>query len=111
LLERAHDRVDVVAVPLGERLADGAHFLSDSIPGHGYSSINSSGVQITGGTKPAARHTPSIISHVAAFARCVQFLVRKKSIPFTAAVAGTASLSRAKRRLQALVRQSCVPRP
>ena len=87
LLQGAHDGFDVIVVALGKGFANGANFLDDWIWGHCHSSISSSGVQITGGDSPAERHVRSIGPRVAALAMCVQFQVRRKSIPWTAATA------------------------
>ena len=38
---------------------------------------NSSGVQMTGGTNPAERHVASMVLRMVAFARCLQFHVRR----------------------------------
>ena len=53
------------------------HFFHDGISttGHGFGSISSSGVQMIGGTNPAARHASLILPRSAALARCRRFRV------------------------------------
>ena len=80
---------------------DGRTVLSDlfydgiSASGHDTGSINSSGVQMIGDTSPARRHASSIFPRIAALARCRRFQVRRKSTPFTAAIATRAASTRA----------------
>jgi hypothetical protein len=55
------DLRQVVVASLSERFPDGVKFLDDgALCTHGYCSTSSSGVQMTGGPKPAARQIDSI---------------------------------------------------
>lgn len=87
LLQRGENRPNVVAVFPGNCSAMFAHFLDDRITaGHCFGSISSSGVQMIGGTIPAARTTSSILPRMLAFARCRRFQVTRYSMPCTAAI-------------------------
>ncbi len=57
-----------------------AHLPHDGIFSHDYSPINSSGVQMTGGSQPCERMIRPIFPSISAFAKCLQFQVNKTSI-------------------------------
>ena len=77
--EHAKNRVEIVVVLSRNGVPDRANFVDDWVSAHWSSSTrNSSGVQITGGRNPAARHTDSIFSRTAALAIWVQFQVTRK---------------------------------
>jgi hypothetical protein len=58
------------------RLSRGTYFIDNGIISHG-DSVNSTGVQITGGCKPLLRHTCSIIGRKTALVKWRQFHVRR----------------------------------
>ena len=78
---------DVESEASGVNPSDGADVLDDFIGSvivsavirldHGQSSNNSSGVQITGASKPDAAQTSAIRFRIVAFAMCRQFQVRR----------------------------------
>lgn len=60
--QRTRHRSDVIIVPLGAFLFDAAHFLNNRVLMHGYSSINSSGVQIIGEAYPLSSSTENLVT-------------------------------------------------
>jgi hypothetical protein len=70
------DGMHVVPMPCKQRFTSAANFLDDWV-GHGWTSINSIGVQIVGGSKPWVRQTASILPRNVAFAKCRQFQVSR----------------------------------
>jgi hypothetical protein len=86
----SHNTSDVESEGSGVSPSGGADVLDDFIEevvvrevirlDHGQSSNNSSGVQITGASTPAAAQTSAMRFRIAAFAMCRQFQVRRNSI-------------------------------
>ncbi len=70
----------IVAEFRGALVAASPHFFNDRVFSHYYSPINSSGVQITGDSKPRVRITRVTAPSVSALAKCLQFHVNKTSI-------------------------------
>ena len=64
----------------GKLLSDGANLVDNRIAEHGYSSINSSGVQITGHANPFCVQIAWTVLLMAALAMWAQFHVIRKSM-------------------------------
>ena len=62
------DCVQVTVESVCMLLPNAPNLVHNRIVSHGYGSSNSSGVQMTGGSYPASRHTRSIVKRTAAFA-------------------------------------------
>jgi len=77
LLKVRTERVQVIVEPLQERLPRCTRFFNDWIFPHDHSSMSSSGVQITGASKPASWHVSVTKRRIRAFAMCLQFHVTR----------------------------------
>jgi hypothetical protein len=79
LPDRQGDKVGVEIMSAADTFSDLVDFVDDCVPvfHHGVLVGNSSGVQMMGGVKPAERHTASIVPRIVAFAKCLQFHVRR----------------------------------
>lgn len=82
LTDRRSDSADIEVVYLADVLADSMELLNDGVaPPHvALLDSSSSGVQMIGGVRPAARQIASIVPRMVAFAMCLQFHVNKYSI-------------------------------
>lgn len=73
------DALQIISRCFGNGFTDCVDLLYDWVfwRFHNYSFASSSGVQMTGGTKPAARQIASIVLRMAALAICVQFQLNR----------------------------------
>lgn len=69
--------IEVVIETRYQSFTCGARLIKNWISRHYYGSISSSGVHITGGSKPFARQTASTPRNITALAMCLQFQVSK----------------------------------
>ena len=76
---RCSDSMHIEIVCLSDGFSDPVQAFNDWVTAfHGVlPDGSSSGVQMMGGAKPEARHVNSIVLRILAFARCLQFHVRR----------------------------------
>ena len=76
---RRSDSMHIEIVCLADGFSDPVQAFNDWVAAfHGVlPDGSSSGVQMMGGAKPEARHVRSMVLRILAFARCVQFHVRR----------------------------------
>jgi hypothetical protein len=76
---RRRNTVDIEAVRLAYVLSDPVQLVNDGIAAlHRDLPIgSSSGVQMTGGSRPSERQIASIVPRIVAFAMCLQFHVKR----------------------------------
>jgi hypothetical protein len=79
LADARGNAANVEVLGSAHRFPNSVKFLNDWIAVlHGvFPGGSSSGVQITGGLKPAERHASSMLPRIAAFAMCLQFQVNR----------------------------------
>jgi hypothetical protein len=65
--------VDIASVFRKNFFSNAVDLFNDRILAHGVSSLSSTGVQITGGSKPLSRHARLIFARKVAFAKWRQF--------------------------------------
>jgi len=88
LTDRCGDSAGIEVVRFADGLADSVQLRNDGIaPLHvEFPDGSSSGVQMTGGVRPAERQIASIVPRIVAFAMCLQFHVTRYSTWWAAAM-------------------------
>lgn len=79
LSNRRGDPIHIEAVSPADSLAKPVEIFDNGVSAchDGFLAGSSSGVQMTGGVRPSARQTASIVPRIVAFARCLQFHVNR----------------------------------
>src|SRR5688572_5146978 len=87
LANRRSDSIDIEVVGSTHSFPDLVELFDDGVASlhDGFLVGSSSGVQMMGGVKPSERQTASIVLRIVAFARCLQFHVKRYAISCAAA--------------------------
>ena len=87
LANRRSDSIDIEVVGSTHSFPDLVELFDDGVASlhDGFLVGSSSGVQMMGGSKPSERQTASIVLRIVAFARCLQFHVKRYAMSCAAA--------------------------